>query len=186
MLRRDGERLGLVDLPANALRGGRKEPLPTETNHYEYLPLGQDDDIRFSFSSPTEGLATVTVEGSSDPIATEFTAPDEDIEFREEPRLTITYTLDESEDVLIDLKVDTDDDHLNGAFGRHQPSRRLSRRSLRANTHQNQDGDQRATSNGSFRVEMDLDSKSITVDDISASVRVGSCFAAPFQTSGCK
>jgi hypothetical protein len=61
VLRRDGERLGLVDLPANALRGGRKEPRPTETNHYEFLPLGQDDDIRFSFTSPTDGAATITL-----------------------------------------------------------------------------------------------------------------------------
>jgi hypothetical protein len=61
VLRRSDERLGLVDLPANALRGGRKEPQPTETNHYEFLPLGRDDLIRFSFVSPSDGSAAVTL-----------------------------------------------------------------------------------------------------------------------------
>jgi hypothetical protein len=99
VLRRDGEQLGLVDLPANALRGGRKEPQPKETNHYEYLPLGRDDLVRFSFVSPSDGPATVSlrarrrsqaprvsarlvVNGAEYPIAESETPRDEYAEIR--------------------------------------------------------------------------------------------------------
>jgi hypothetical protein len=61
VLRRDGDRLGLVDMPAQAMRGNRKEPKLVETNHYEWLPLGEGDRISFSFESPLDGTATVTL-----------------------------------------------------------------------------------------------------------------------------
>jgi hypothetical protein len=60
VLRRDGDWLGAVDLPAAALRSGKKEGRMVETNHYEWLTLGQDDVSRFEFFSPTDGQATVT------------------------------------------------------------------------------------------------------------------------------
>ena len=60
VLRRQDDRLALVDLPAAAIRG-RKGPWPVERNHYEYLSLGRDDDVEFNFSSPTDGQATVAL-----------------------------------------------------------------------------------------------------------------------------
>lgn len=61
VLRRGGDLLGAVDLPAAALRGARRDQKLRETNHYEWLPLGQDDAIRFQFYSPTDGSAPVTL-----------------------------------------------------------------------------------------------------------------------------
>ena len=61
VLRRDGDRVGAVDLPAAALRGGRKEPRLKETNHYEWLPLSREDAVRFEFFSPSAGQANVTL-----------------------------------------------------------------------------------------------------------------------------
>ena len=60
VLRRRDDRLALVDLPAAAIRG-RKGPSPVERNHYEYLSLGRDDDLEFSFFSPGDGQATVSL-----------------------------------------------------------------------------------------------------------------------------
>jgi hypothetical protein len=56
-----GERLALVDLPATALRSGRNAPKTVDTNHYEWLPLGEGDSTRFEFSSPIDGSATVAL-----------------------------------------------------------------------------------------------------------------------------
>ena len=49
-----------------------------------------------------------------DPIVLEFTAPTEDVEFltTDDP-LEIAYTIDESDDVLVDIAIDTDDNHNN-------------------------------------------------------------------------
>jgi hypothetical protein len=63
-----------------------------------------------------EGLARITVPLDSTMTFTlEFQAPDEDIEFlADDDPLAIEFTLDEKDDVLIDLGIDTDDDHTNG------------------------------------------------------------------------
>lgn len=61
VLRRAGDRLGAVDLPAAALRGARRDQKLRETNHYEWLPIGPDDTIRFQFFSPTDGSAPLTL-----------------------------------------------------------------------------------------------------------------------------
>lgn len=71
--------------------------------------------------SPTQivnGLARITVVGADDgagPTGTAVTQPEEDTDFLvgDDP-LTIEFTLETHEDVLIDLKIDTDDDHANG------------------------------------------------------------------------
>jgi hypothetical protein len=61
VLRRDGDQVGLVDLPAAALRGGKNSIKMIETNHYQYFGLGEGDAIRFEFFSPVEGSATVSL-----------------------------------------------------------------------------------------------------------------------------
>ncbi|HUU82753.1 MAG TPA: hypothetical protein VM243_04535 [Phycisphaerae bacterium] len=64
------------------------------------------------------GLARITVVGGEDgvgPTQTAITQPEEDTDFLvgDDP-LTIEFTFAAHEDVLIDLKIDTDDDHANG------------------------------------------------------------------------
>lgn len=61
VLRRADGLLGAVDLPASAMRGGRRNIQVVETNHYELLSLGRDDNLRFDFFSPTDGKATVSL-----------------------------------------------------------------------------------------------------------------------------
>jgi hypothetical protein len=61
VLRRDGERVGAVDLPAAGLRGPRRDGKLVSTNHYEWLTLGRDDPVRFEIVSPADGEATVTL-----------------------------------------------------------------------------------------------------------------------------
>lgn len=65
--------------------------------------------------SIVNGLATITVVvDDSDPVNTELTEPAEDTEMLGDATVTIKATFDEENDVLIDLKVDDDDDHQNG------------------------------------------------------------------------
>jgi flagellar hook assembly protein FlgD len=64
------------------------------------------------------GLARITVAGGDNgvgPTETAVTEPEEDTDFlaADDP-LTIEFTLATHDDVLIDLKIDTDDDHANG------------------------------------------------------------------------
>jgi hypothetical protein len=61
VLRRADGLLGAVDLPASAMRGGRRNIQLVETNHYELLSLGRDDNLRFDFFSPIDGTATVSL-----------------------------------------------------------------------------------------------------------------------------
>jgi flagellar hook assembly protein FlgD len=70
--------------------------------------------------SPTQivnGLARIIVaaEDDDEPTQTAVTQPEEDTEFLvEDDSVTIEFTLAAHDDVLIDLKIDTDDDHSNG------------------------------------------------------------------------
>jgi len=64
-----------------------------------------------------EGLGRITIpeEPNEPTIELAVTTPDEDVTFltTDDP-LTIEFTLDEEDDVFVDLKIDTDEDHQNG------------------------------------------------------------------------
>ena len=81
---------------------------------YFYFARLNDPESGESF---VEGLASITVlESNEDSDAVlAITKPEEDTEFLSSTAtFDITYTLNEQADVLIDLKIDTDDAHANG------------------------------------------------------------------------
>ncbi len=60
-------------------------------------------------------VAGATVMITNDAPAIEFTAPEEDIDFLvSEPAIDVELTVTDDDNVLLDLVVDTDDDHANG------------------------------------------------------------------------
>lgn len=63
-----------------------------------------------------EAPGTVTVSERPEPLETAISSPTDDTEFltTDTPTLEIEYTIDEPNDVLIDLKVDRDDNTANG------------------------------------------------------------------------
>lgn len=78
-------------------------------NLYAIVSDGVNEDLI------VDGLARITVPTRPEPIETAITEPSEDTDFlTTDDLLTIEYTLDENDDVLIDLEIDTDDNHRNG------------------------------------------------------------------------
>lgn len=81
-------------------------------NVFAILSDGVNDDVI------VEGLGRIEVlpePNAPEPIELAVTEPAEDTDFLSlERTLTIEFTLDEEEDVLVDLKIDEDDDHQNG------------------------------------------------------------------------
>lgn len=66
-------------------------------------------------SRVVNGLATITIPDAVEPVTNKVTEPSEDRQFlASETSTKIQYTIAESDDVLIDLKIDTDDNHQNG------------------------------------------------------------------------
>ena len=66
VMKRHGERLGGVDLPAHALQPdgdtrGRADGRLTDTNHYQYLALNPNDRVQFQVWSPTDRVANVVL-----------------------------------------------------------------------------------------------------------------------------
>lgn len=93
---------------------GKNPDAPTDED-VTYTIFARVDDM-VNPPQTIEGLATITVPVTIvKTFSLEFTSPDEDSTFliSDDP-LRIDYTLDESDDVLIDLGIDTDDDHQNG------------------------------------------------------------------------
>lgn len=112
-----------------------------------------------------EGLGRIRVlpePNTPDAIELAITEPAEDTEFltRNDP-LKIEYTLDEEDDVLVDIKVDTDDDHQNG-----NETTILSQRLVESGTTagefdwNGQDVDGMSVGNGIFRVFLALSRES--------------------------
>ncbi|MDP8923097.1 MAG: hypothetical protein M3O34_09520 [Chloroflexota bacterium] len=66
VMKRHGDRLGGVDLPAHALQQdgdarGKGDGRLTDTNHYQYLALNADDRVQFQVWSPTDRAANVVL-----------------------------------------------------------------------------------------------------------------------------
>ena len=97
---------------------------------------------------------TVPAEPNEPNITLAITAPAEDTDFLvgDDP-LTITFTLDEPNDVLIDLEVDTDDNHTNG-----NERNILSQRLVQTGTTEDsfdwdgQDSDDKPVDDGIYRI----------------------------------
>lgn len=60
VLKKQGDRYALVDLPPRAVRG-RGGPSVIETNHFEYLRLGREDDVDVQIWSPRDQTATLAL-----------------------------------------------------------------------------------------------------------------------------
>ena len=73
-----------------------------------------DDEVNEELVVLAPARITVPERPDDDDVTLAVTKPDEDVEFlASQDPLEIEFTLDEPDDVLIDLKVDTDDENLN-------------------------------------------------------------------------
>ncbi len=73
------------------------------------------DDVNDDVLIDAPGRVIVPAEPNEPQIELGFKRPDEDVDLNDPNKpVEITWTLDEPNDVLVDLKIDTDDDHRNG------------------------------------------------------------------------